>query len=373
MKVIKVVLKIFIVSILLIAILITSISLYIKFYGKNLIMDALSNMLGVRVKFENISLNLDEYAINFKGFSIPSEISFEKETVFDAEKFSLVLNRDKLKEEGRVVFEKLIIKKGVLNIVRNHKGVFNISYHPPEKDDYRSGIAYADQPAATIDLYNLAKNVKGIYIQDSIINFKDHYLPRGPIAVRCDNFGVTLVSELKEKSLSNFIPMKFSVGFKIPGKRLTGDFRLDGDIYVLKDRVDMDIEIDTRSIDVMQFLPYFNNYTPFSFNEGIFSSETKFVVKDNIIDSLTTMVFHRLKLLVDPGKENTRFLEASVNRLAPYLMSRKGEIIFDFVIKGPLENPRIGLGPRVKFAVGLVVAEELSNMLQQLQKLRGIK
>ncbi len=82
------------------------------------------------------------------------------------------------------------------------------------------------------------------------------------------------------------------------------------------------------------------------------------------------MVFHKLNIAVDPSKENAQFLEASVNRLVPYLMSGAGEINFDFVIKGSAYNPEIGLGPQVKFAIGRVAIEELSNFIQQIQNIK---
>ena len=88
-----------------------------------------------------------------------------------------------------------------------------------------------------------------------------------------------------------------------------------------------------------------------------------------MIDSPTTTVFHKLKLTIDPGMENAKFLETTANKLVRYLTSGKGEVAFDFVIKGPVDNPQAGLGPKVKFAMGMVVLEELGNIIQQLQKL----
>ena len=44
---------------------------------------------------------------------------------------------------------------------------------------------------------------------------------------------------------------------------------------------------------------------------------------------------------------------------------------FDFVIKGDANNPEIGMGPQVKFAIGRVAIEELGNFLQQLQKMQN--
>jgi len=377
MKFFKVLFKIFIICTLLTAIITASMALYIKFYGKDLLKDVLSNLLKTRVEFENITISPERYTINFKGFRLPDEIDFGGGNVFNAETFSLALNEERFRKDGKVVLDKIIIKKGILNIIRNRKGEFNISryYNIDYETDYNSGIAYADEQSlkGAGKLYDFAKSVKALYIQDSIIVFKDYLVPRGPFSIKCDNFNVTITSKPEDDPRYNAIPLKCQIDFEIPTGNKRGRFALDAEMSVLRKRVDVDMQIQATQIDLMKFLPYFNSYTPFSFSEGVFSSKTDLSVKDNMIDSLTTMVFHKLKLVTDPGKENTRFLETSVNKLAPYLMSNRGEIIFDFVIKGSLAKPRIGLGPRAKFAIGLVVIEELGNLFEQIQKIRGIK
>ena len=91
-------------------------------------------------------------------------------------------------------------------------------------------------------------------------------------------------------------------------------------------------------------------------------------IENGTVDALTTMTFTNLMLLVNPKKENAQFLETTVNKLVPYLMSGKGEIIFDFVINGPIDNPRVGMGPKVKYAVGMVAVDEFAEIMKQLQK-----
>ena len=87
-----------------------------------------------------------------------------------------------------------------------------------------------------------------------------------------------------------------------------------------------------------------------------------------MLNSLTMMVFHKLKLETDPEKKNTEFLQVAVNKLEPYLTSGNGEIIFDFIIKGPVEKPSVSIGPKVKIAIGMAVMEEVIKQLQRMQK-----
>lgn len=369
MKIFKTLLKVFLILALVVALAMGGIALYMKYYGKGILEDVLSNMLGSRVRFESISVNMDKYGLSFGEFSILSEIGFD-ENVFDAEKFTLRLNKESLDRDKKVLVEEIFVKKGVLNIVRNRTGAFNVSFNGSGEPFLLGSVAYAAETGN--GLYNFAKNVKKVTIQDSVINFKDHHVPRGPFAITCDDFDLEIKS-LGPPGHTGSIPMKCSINFEIPTNRRYGSskFYLNADIAARRYGADIDVNMETKYIDLMQFLPYFESYTPFSFNDGVFSSTTSFKVQDGFVDSLTTMVFHRLKLLIDPGMENSRFLEASVNKLVPYLSSGS-EVVFDFVIKGPVEKPRMGLGPRAKFAVGLVVVEEISNFIEQLQKLKEI-
>ena len=66
--------------------------------------------------------------------------------------------------------------------------------------------------------------------------------------------------------------------------------------------------------------------------------------------------------------EGTTFLQVAVDKLKPYLMSGRGEVIFDFVIKGPVEKPSINIGPKVKYAIGFAVMDEIINQLQKMQQ-----
>jgi len=370
MKLIKLLLKILFICALLTAVVIGGIALYMKYYGKDLLQDTLSALVKRKVSFEGITVNPEQYALNFKGFSIPSEVGFGEENIFNAERFSIELNEETFQKEGKVVIERIIIDNGSLNIVRNREGVFNLSYLA-EPIMQEPGLAYAAPAGGGVaEFYNFVKNVKALYIHDSMINFEDYFVREGPFSIRCDGFNVAFVAEPEKERHYGAIPLRCEIAFGVPTRLGRGRFELVADASVLEHKVDADIIINTRDIDLMQFLPYFNSYTPFSFTEGVFSSDTRFSVMDNDVDSLTTILFHRLGLVIDPGMENARFLEVSVNKLAPYLTSGRGDVVFDFVIRGPIDRPRIGVGPRVKFAMGRVVIEELGNMLREIQELR---
>jgi len=366
MKILKIILKIFVICALLVAVVIGGIVLYMKFYGQDILENALSNMLGSKVKFESVSLNLKDYTVNFRGFSVASKIDFE-ENVLNAEKFIMILNEETLKEEKQVVFDEIIIERGTLNVTKDRKGGFNVSSNKIDQPRYDPGTAYAQEMEMQVSpLYDFIKTVKKLTIKDSVLNYKDLYVPYGPFAITFDDLDVSVTSG--GRSSDGAIPAACALSFSIPNDRYRDSgFFLDARLAVYKYWTNVELVMETSYIDVMQFFPYFRSYTPFIFREGLFSSNTKFRMHDDNIYSLTTMEIHRLNFTVDPRRQDGQFLNANINRLVPYLRSSRGNIIFDFVITGTPDDPRVGVGPRVKNAIGMVVREEIGKVLQQLQ------
>lgn len=338
-----------------------------KFYGNTIVENALSKMLDSKVKFESVSWDINKGTANFKGFSIINKMDFS-EKIFNAQKMILILNKEKLEKEKKAVFDEIYINGGTLNIVRDARGILNLSQNTQRTLNYADDTAYADEPDGSNVLYNLARSVRTFTIENSTINFTDYFIdPRGFVII-CDNLNMNFKADPDLIRTSGFAQVECALSFRLPASRHgDGQFFLKSSMAAYQERADMEMTIETRGIDLIRFLPYFDRYTPFHINEGVFSSDTSFRMHNNMIDSLTTMVFHKLNFSIDPGMENSEFLAASVNQLAKYLTSSQGEILFDFVIKGEADNPAIGIGPKVQFAIGMVVIEELGKMMQEIQ------
>jgi len=130
----------------------------------------------------------------------------------------------------------------------------------------------------------------------------------------------------------------------------------------------MELQAGTGNIDLRLFQPYFQRNTPFSFQSGRFGSQTNFNMHDGVIDSLTTMQVSDLRMRINPHAPNASFLQISINRLSPYLRSGQN-LIFDFTMTGDARKPQFSAGPRVKYAIGMVVMEEVGKAIAQIQQL----
>jgi hypothetical protein len=280
------------------------------------------------------------------------------------------LNKEKFDTEKKIALDEVYIKRGVLNIERKTDGVLVLASLSPREaiEPSGGGLAHAAETSPCA-LYNLARSLRKVTIEDTTINFKDYHIsPNKPFFAYCDRFNLNFTSGQEPVPTSGHIPVQFTLSFRIPRCRYgDGSVSMSANMAAYSDRVDVEAALETRYIDLMLFLPYFSRNTPYTFTDGLFSSSTSFRMHNNMIDSLTTVTFHKILLYINPGMENAQFLSASANKIAKYLTSSSGEILFDFVIQGPLSSPAIGLGPKVKFAIGLVVIEEIGKMMQQIQ------
>ena len=366
MKIFRILFKTFIVLILISLILTAGVAVFVAYRWKPMVEQFLSDTLGVGIKFSGVAVNLEEYSLTVRDLKVLSGKGFERHTFF-GERCTLMIDKNIFDEEQRIFVKEMIIERGVLNLERNSKGAWNIDRADFSKADYGRGTAYAARAGEDAPLYTFVNSIKKISIRDSQILFKDKHVPMGLFEMAFYDFDFEFDSEKEFESVYGYIPIKVEMDFTIENNQYRdSEIHLEANIAAYKGKTDMDAAITTSYIDLMQFLPYFDSYTPFSFQNGLFSSTTELSFKDNMIDSLTTMIFHKLKLLIDEGMENADFLKTSVNRLAPYLMSR-GEIVFDFVIKGPVDNLKAGIGPRVKYAMGIIAIEEFNKVIKTLR------
>lgn len=367
MEILRFLFKCFVICIVIAAVIVASISIYLTFFGKSTVEDIISKAIGSKIKYDNMSLDLNRGVVNFEGFTVLKDIDFE-ENLFSADRFVVSIDKERFDKDKTLVLEEIFIENGTLTIERNRQGVFNILPSGKEIFGSSTGKAYAADFTSDGNFYNLAKSFKSIEIKDSFITFKDYYISDNPVVLYCDKFNFEFrTSPLPGDSVGAACRANLNIPMR---EGVNGSAGFKSDMAIYPDRVDWEGVLETKHINLMLFLPYFDKYTPFYFNSGLFSSTTHVRVHNRVIDSPTVMLFNNLRLGVKPGNENAQFLQTAVNRLAPYLMSQQGDLYFDFAIKGAIEKPQAGLGPKVKYAIGMVALEELSKAMQQIQKLK---
>ena len=350
---------------LIVAILIAAgVFLFISLFGKTVLERAISNAIGFNIGFKSISVDFDRYVVNLNDFSVYRKGSIS-DRIFYAQRCVLTIDKRLFEKEKRAMIKALVLEKGVLNLVRERSGKFNLACDDRRKSIFGGSLAYADE--ISTQFYNFAASVKKIEISNSNISYTDDYVPGGPFSISFYDFNLDFDAGETPLPPAQAINTQCRFSFRIKNARYNRDSHvsLSGRFAIYPDRTDMDIAIDTQYVDLMQFLPYFRAYTPFSFRSGLFSSNTRYEMHSGMVTSPTVMVFHNLGILIDERAQNAQFLTTSVNRLAPYLTAGGGDIIFDFILRGPVNNIKGELGPTVKTAVSLIVTQEVARAAQQ--------
>lgn len=372
MKILRALIKLFVFSSLLMAIIIGSIAVYMNLYGSSHLKKALSELSGAEVEFRSVALDLNKLAASFRGLTIANQIGFEK-NILNADTLMVSLNKEKLEKERKLVFDSIYIKGAKLYIIRNSAGIFNISV--PNMDTAMLGeslfgsgnLAYAAETGSNNPFYDLLKNLRHIRVEDSSILFEDSFKMAKPYKMWCDKLSAEVISnEAGSGHLATTVVMSLVLPQSRGGNGWLG---MKASMAVYPDGTNMEMTAETGNIELPIFMPYFERNTPFYFRSGRFRSKTNFRLRGGNIDSLTTLYISNMNLRINPHDPSAQFLNVSINRLEPYLLYGDDNV-FDFVITGNISEPQFGVGPKVKLAIEMATMGELAKAIQQIRKMQ---
>ena len=129
-------------------------------------------------------------------------------------------------------------------------------------------------------------------------------------------------------------------------------------------RLTMSNRFEVSGVSITPFEPYYDKYSPLVFKTGRFSGLLIFDFNNGMIGSSDELRLSDLRFFVKSGYENTQFWETTVPDLVKYFTTPYGEIVFDFKIKGDMENPKFYLGPKSKEAIISMAVDKISAAIQ---------
>lgn len=352
---IKFILRFLLISSLVVAIVIGGAGLYMKFHGKTLVESALSSMVGLEVKYKSAAIDIDKGSLSLKGVTVADRMA-PGHHFLKIEKLDLAINKNRFIKEKIIVVERARLDGAALALERAKNGSFNIRL------DRRKGPGSGNSP------FDILGRFKEITIVNSKVMFTDYRIARkAAVSVFYD-----LNAQFRAAGTGgDVIRANCSAQALIPsGRYSSGTLAVRAGMAIYKDKVNLDAQIDAHSVDITFLCPYINKYTPFIFRSGLFSSASDIRLYNNSIYSPTTVIFHAIDMSVKPYAPNALFLNAGLDKLVPYLESRRGDLIFDFYLQGTPGNIKPGVGPRVSAAIGMATQAEMMKILQQLQRLQ---
>ena len=123
-----------------------------------------------------------------------------------------------------------------------------------------------------------------------------------------------------------------------------------------------------QGIDFIHFRPYFDRYSPFLFKKGLASGELIVNFDNADIGSMNEVRFSQLDFAPKEDAAQQRFWEASIEDLHKYFSSQPGEILFDFKVKGSMDEPKFYLGSKTKSALRKMLIGKITDIFNNAQK-----
>ena len=215
-----------------------------------------------------------------------------------------------------------------------------------------------------------------------LIKLPESYLLKNGRIIFMDRFGLSKPHMLTFDNVDAVISLKFNDRYsKVLKLNSTGQGDVNGQPgEVVKWDIGMDPtapkltmsnRFEVHGVEITPFEPYYYKYSPLVFTNGTFSGTLVFDFDNGNIGSTNEVHLKDFRFYVKPGYENAQFWETTVPDLVKYFTSPYGEIVFDFKIKGDMQNPKFYLGPISKQALASMAVDKISSALGNMSKSQG--
>ncbi len=116
-------------------------------------------------------------------------------------------------------------------------------------------------------------------------------------------------------------------------------------------------------VNFVHFAPYYDRFSPFIFKKGRASGELVFNFDNGNIGSTNEIRFSNLEF--EPKKDHSfnKFWPTGTEDLYKYFSDPSGEIVFDFKIKGSMDNPEFHLGSKAKRALSRMAIYKIADVI----------
>ena len=131
----------------------------------------------------------------------------------------------------------------------------------------------------------------------------------------------------------------------------------------LADRLTLSSRFTLTMVDLIPFKPYYDRYAPIDILRGRASGTLVFDFDNGNIGSTDEIKLSGLKFRQKSEGTASRFWAVTTSDIIKYLESSPGEIMFDFRIKGDMDQPQIYPGPYVKQAIQMMAIDTISDLV----------
>jgi hypothetical protein len=332
----------------------------------------LQNQLPDYVEVDSLKFDLQAEKITIQGFRLRNPKGFKR--AYLAEIDSVISDYTQLNEKNilygihlkniKLSGAHIFIERDVLGSVNieNMESVFEAVQHneAPNLKTKILGIAsYLLMPVKGIS--QLLRIEPVFHVSDGRLFFEDYYVDRKGYRTSVEQINATINLDLKKdfKGIDYLTTQGRGLVNAVPGQTVLWDIAYNP----TREKLTMSSTFDIENIDFTHFKPYYNKFSPFIFKKGRASGRLIFNFDNAQIGSDNEILLSGLEIENKQDHSFNKFWPTGADDLYRYFSSEQGDIVFDFKIKGPMDDPKFYLGSKAKRSLTYMFIDKVTDKI----------
>ncbi|MFH1645843.1 MAG: hypothetical protein ABIB11_05415 [Candidatus Omnitrophota bacterium] len=306
-----------------------------------------------------------------KGLKVKNPPGFKTPYLLEADSLTILFDGLSSGSSGKFLIKDIKLTSPVFYIVRTDNGLTNIKRFSETigKKEISSEVTVSSKISALIisllfpdiDFNYATKNEIPFRLKEGGIIFDDHYDFEKPYQSSILNLEVEGAFNLRNnyRGLSD---IRFLLNGMVNGNNdeyISWDMR-----YVFEDKgqYKMSNTLNVDNLNLPHFEPYYNKFSPFIFDKALARGKLVFDLDNGNIGSTNELRFYSFVIRKKEEFSNLFLWDVNIDDLYTYFASESGEIVFDFKIKGTLEEPKFYMGSKVKKALTRMAVDKIADI-----------
>ena len=333
------------------------------------------NNLPPYLSIKEIEFDLDRDVFTMKGISIKNPKAYLTKFLVNVDLVSC-----RYQKKGKNIWDGIEItsiraENPVITVERSEKGKVNLAEMgqvmavkpAPSKKKVLTDVKKQKKRFGFFpkqmkkDISGLVKLTDTVQINGGEVFFLDRFLPNNIAKLRCENINGVINVKLSDDYTKVLLVESRGSGV------LNGDSSQRVDWVISLDptgsRIKMSNTFEIANIDLTLLEPYYEKFSPIVIDSGRCSGTLVFNFDGDDIGSMNTLKIRDLKFSRKSGSVGFKYWQVPISEVITYLQSAPGEIIFDFKIKGSMDDPKFYPGPYLKKALQNMVVDKVTNAI----------
>jgi len=379
--------KFFLFLLITIVVVLAAGGLYLYKNGYSLLRDSMESIIKSNLphylSIDHIEFDMDRKVITATGFAMKNPEQFQNKNFIHISQITCHFKMNGSTFTDGIEITDIIATKPKIYIERLPTGETNVSAiqkHVEKqklKKDARTSISVPEtipwwkrfilKHMPAIDIYELIKLCDTLDIRDGEVSFSDGTISRDEpytIALSGVNGFFTIDFADKYSKINQLSGELDGVLNGRPNERVRWIMRHD----TANPKLTMSNRIELKNIDPTAFEPYYDKYIPITITKCSASGTLIFDFDNSILGSDNILELNGLAFKEHSANEYQKYWGDAAPSIVNYLKSSSDRLIFDFKIKGALNDLHFYLGPKVKKAlVQTVAVNTISNLIAKPQ------